>query len=119
MAKKFTRGVTYQWKAKDLANAREYLYEVANIVIQRCNERLLKCLGTRGIGVPEQKRDIVKTRKITRLRVFFGQSRLAPYHTGITEIPVCTRGSHGICIWGFARSPYAYVIGHGNGIRYR
>jgi hypothetical protein len=33
MAKKFTRGMTYQWKAKDLANAREYLYGVANIVI--------------------------------------------------------------------------------------
>jgi len=25
MAKKFTMGMTYQWKAKDLANAREYL----------------------------------------------------------------------------------------------
>ena len=33
MAKKFTRGMTYQWKAKDLANAQEYLYGVANIVI--------------------------------------------------------------------------------------
>ena len=33
MAKKFTRGMTYQWKAKDLANAREYLYGVANVVI--------------------------------------------------------------------------------------
>ena len=33
MARKFNRGVTYQTKAKDLANAREYLYEVANIVM--------------------------------------------------------------------------------------
>jgi hypothetical protein len=33
MAKKFTTGMTYQWKAKDLANAQEYLYGVANIVI--------------------------------------------------------------------------------------
>jgi hypothetical protein len=33
MAKKFTRGMTYQWKAKDLANAQEYLYGMANIVI--------------------------------------------------------------------------------------
>jgi hypothetical protein len=33
MAKKFTRGVTYQWKAMDLANAQEDLYGVANIVI--------------------------------------------------------------------------------------
>jgi hypothetical protein len=33
MANKFTRGMTYQWKAKDLANAQEYLYGVANIVI--------------------------------------------------------------------------------------
>jgi len=34
MAKKFTRGMTYQrWKAKDLVNAWEYLYGVANIVI--------------------------------------------------------------------------------------
>jgi len=33
MAKKFTRGVTYQWKAKDLANAREYSYGVVNIAI--------------------------------------------------------------------------------------
>ena len=33
MAKKFTRGTTNQWKAKDLTNAREYLYEVANIVV--------------------------------------------------------------------------------------
>ena len=30
MAKIFTRGMTYQWKAKDLANAREDLYGVAN-----------------------------------------------------------------------------------------
>jgi hypothetical protein len=29
MAKKFTRGMTYQWKAKDLANTREYLNGVA------------------------------------------------------------------------------------------
>ena len=64
MAKKFAGGMTYQWKAKDLANAREYLYEVANIVIQRYNEQLLKCLGSRGIGVPEQKKDIVKTHKL-------------------------------------------------------
>ncbi len=33
MTKKFTRGMTYQWKAKDLANTQEYLYGVANIVI--------------------------------------------------------------------------------------
>jgi len=33
MTTKFTRGMTYQWKAKDLANAQEYLYGVANIVI--------------------------------------------------------------------------------------
>jgi hypothetical protein len=33
MARKFNRGVTYQTKAKDLENAREYLYGVANIVI--------------------------------------------------------------------------------------
>jgi hypothetical protein len=34
MAKKFTKGMKYQWKAKDfLANAQEYLYGVANIVI--------------------------------------------------------------------------------------
>jgi hypothetical protein len=33
MAMKFTRGMTYQWKAKDLANAWKYLYGVANIVI--------------------------------------------------------------------------------------
>ena len=38
MTTKFTRGMTYQWKAKDLANAWEYLYGVANIVIQRYNE---------------------------------------------------------------------------------
>jgi len=31
MAKKFTRGMTYQWKAKDWANAREDLFGVANI----------------------------------------------------------------------------------------
>ena len=61
MAKKFTRGVTYQWKAKDLANAQEYLYD----------ERFQKCLGSRGIGVPEQKRAIVKTRKMSHLRVFW------------------------------------------------
>ena len=33
MARKFTRGMTYQWKAKDLTNAREYLYGVANVVV--------------------------------------------------------------------------------------
>ena len=33
MARKFNRGMTYQWKANDLASALEYLYEVANIVI--------------------------------------------------------------------------------------
>ncbi len=70
MAREFNRGVTYQTKAKDLANAREYLYGVANIVIQRYNARLLKCLGSRGIGIPDQKSDIVKTRKMSRLRVF-------------------------------------------------
>jgi hypothetical protein len=71
MAKNFSRGMTYHWKAKDFANAREYLYGVANIVIQRYNnKRLLKCHNSRGIGVPEQKRDIEKTRKMLRLRVF-------------------------------------------------
>jgi hypothetical protein len=54
VAKKFTRGMTYQWKAKDLANSREDLYGVANIVIYRYNEQILKCRGSRGIGVPEQ-----------------------------------------------------------------
>ena len=38
MAKQFTRGVTYQWKAKDLANAQEDLYGVANVVIYCYNE---------------------------------------------------------------------------------
>ena len=38
MAKKFIKGMPYQWKAKDLANAREYLYGVACIVIKRYNE---------------------------------------------------------------------------------
>ena len=33
MAKNFTRGMTYQWKAKDMVNAREDLYGVANTVI--------------------------------------------------------------------------------------
>ena len=33
MAKKFTRGMTYQSKAKDMVNALEYLFVVANIVI--------------------------------------------------------------------------------------
>jgi hypothetical protein len=63
MAKKFAGGMTYQWKAKDLANAREYLYGVANIVIKHYNERLLKCRGSRGIGVPEHKRDTEKLLK--------------------------------------------------------
>ena len=78
MAKIFTRGITYQWKAKDLANAWEYVYGVANIVIQCYNKRLLKCRGSRGIEVPEQKRDIVKTLKMLRLRVFW-PPWLAPY----------------------------------------
>jgi hypothetical protein len=64
MARKFNRGITYQWKAKNMANALEYLYGVANIVIQHYNELLPKCCGSRGIGVTEQKRDIVKTLKI-------------------------------------------------------
>jgi hypothetical protein len=34
--------------------------------------------GSRGIGVPEQKRDTVKTRKMLRLQVFW-PPRLAPY----------------------------------------
>jgi len=38
MAKKFTRGMTYQWKAKDMVNAWEDLYGVANIVIYHYNE---------------------------------------------------------------------------------
>jgi len=33
MAKKFTRGMTYQLKAKDMTNSLEYLYGVANILI--------------------------------------------------------------------------------------
>jgi hypothetical protein len=34
IAKKFTMGMTsYQWKTKDLVNAQEYLYGVANILI--------------------------------------------------------------------------------------
>ena len=33
MARKFTRGMTYQWKAKNMANAQEDLHWVANIVI--------------------------------------------------------------------------------------
>ena len=33
MAKKFTRGMIYQSKAKDMVNAPEYLYGVANIAI--------------------------------------------------------------------------------------
>ena len=61
-----------------MANAQEYLYGVANIVIKRYIERLLKCRCSRGIGVPEQKRDIVKTRKMSRLQVF-DPPRLAPY----------------------------------------
>ena len=64
MARKFTGGMTYQWKAKDLVNAQEYLYGVANIVIYHYNELLLKCPGSRGIGVPAQKRDIAKTLKM-------------------------------------------------------
>jgi len=86
MAKKFTRGMTYQWKAKDLANAREYLYGVANIVIQRYNERLLKCRGSCGIGVPEQKIDIVKTRKMLCFE-FFGHPGL--HHTALCSLPLC------------------------------
>ena len=70
--------MTYQWKAKDLANAREYLFGVAYIVICCYNEPLLKCHGSHGIGVPEQNRDIVKARKMLRLRVF-DPPRLAPY----------------------------------------
>jgi hypothetical protein len=53
-------------------------YGVAKIVIQRNNERLLKCCSSRGIRVPEQKRDIVKTLKMLRLRVFWAPW-LAPY----------------------------------------
>jgi hypothetical protein len=33
MAKKYSRVMAYQWKAKDLVNTQEYLYGVANIVI--------------------------------------------------------------------------------------
>ena len=75
MAKKFTRGMTYQLKAKDMTNSLEYLHGVANILIYHYNKRLLKCRGSRGIGVPEQKRDIIKTRKMLRLRAIW----LAPY----------------------------------------
>ena len=77
MAKKFTRGMTYQWKAKESVNAREDLYGVANIVIYHYNEQLQKCCGSLGIGVPEQKRDIVKIRKL--LRLLFGHSGV--HHT--------------------------------------
>ena len=38
MVRKFTRGVTYQCKAKDMANVQEYLYGVANVVIYCYNE---------------------------------------------------------------------------------
>ena len=38
MARKFNRGVTYQCKAKDMANVQEYLYGVANVVIYCYNE---------------------------------------------------------------------------------
>jgi len=38
MARKFNRGMTYQWKAKDLTNAQEDLYGVANVVICCYNE---------------------------------------------------------------------------------
>jgi hypothetical protein len=55
MAKKFTRGMTHHWKAKDMVNVREVLYGVANIVLYHYNERVLNCRGSRGIGVPEQK----------------------------------------------------------------
>ncbi len=51
--------MTYQWKAKDMVNAREDLYGVANIVIYHYNEWLLKFRGSHRIRVPEQKRDIV------------------------------------------------------------
>jgi hypothetical protein len=78
MARKFNRGMTYQWKAKDLTNAQEDLYGVANVVICCYNEWLLKCHGSCGIGVPEQKWDILKTRKMLRLQVL-GPPRLAPY----------------------------------------
>ena len=90
MAKNFSRGMTYQWKAKDFANAREYLYGVANIVIQRYNTRLLKCRNSRGIGVPEQKRDIEKTRKMLRLRVFWPPRR-APYLWPYSPVAMCRR----------------------------
>jgi hypothetical protein len=63
--------MTYQRKAKDTADAREYLYGVDNIVIYHYNEWLLKCHGSCRIGVPEQKSDIEKTRKMLRLRVFW------------------------------------------------
>jgi hypothetical protein len=32
MAKKFSRGMRYQWKAKDMVNAQEDFYGVANVV---------------------------------------------------------------------------------------
>jgi hypothetical protein len=32
MAKKFIRGMTYQWKAKDLANSLEYFYGVGWLI---------------------------------------------------------------------------------------
>ncbi len=60
-----------QWKAKDMVNAQKDIYGVANIVIYDYNERLLKCCGSRGIGVPEQKSDIVKTRKMERSHISF------------------------------------------------
>jgi hypothetical protein len=84
MAKKFTRGMTYQWKAKDMVSVQEDLYGVVNIVIYHYNEQLLKCRGSRGIGVPEQKSDIVKTLKMLRLRVFWPPWH-APYHQAVED----------------------------------
>jgi hypothetical protein len=37
-ARKFNRGMTYQWKAKDMVNAPEYLNGVSKIVSYRYNE---------------------------------------------------------------------------------
>ncbi len=90
---------------------------VAYIVICCCNERLLKCHGSREIGVPEQKRDIVKARKTLRLRVF-DPPRLAPYRLSPWRLP----GQYGAssCLMrafsGFYESPGPPSSGNDRGI---
>ena len=51
-------------ESQGLGKCMGMLYGVANIVIKRYNGRLLKCRGSLGIRVPEQKKghpDILKT----------------------------------------------------------